>query len=176
MTDGIIERDGDRVTFRYERPLTQPVAMTWQAITDPAEITRWMGVGVEEFDLRPGGRIVMVHMGTHRVEDEVLAVDPPHRLEHTYFKQANPSAVVTWEVSEMGGGSRLTLTHALDMDDIRAVSTGQDVDPTTILARNGAGWHHLLDTIELRLRGEPIPDWPPEDRQSLQKHYTQLVP
>ncbi|RFU39246.1 hypothetical protein DZF91_23425 [Actinomadura logoneensis] len=176
MTDGTIERDGDQARFHYERRLDHPAAETWRIITTPAEIAQWMGVEVEEFDPRPGGRIVEVHMGTQRVEDKVLKAEPPHLLEHTYFQEMNPSAVVTWRVDEAGGGSRIDLTHVMSLADVRAASEGQDIDPIMILARNGAGWHHLLDMIEVRLRGEEVPEWTPDDRQALQKHYAELVP
>ncbi|MEV5570001.1 SRPBCC domain-containing protein [Spirillospora sp. NPDC052269] len=176
MTDGTIQRDGDRALFTYERRLDHPVAEVWRVITTPSEISQWMGVEVEEYDLRPDGKIVMVHMGTQRVEDRVIKVEPPHRLEHTYFNEMNPSAVVIWKLDEAGGGSTVTLTHSMDLGEVRAAAQGQEIDPVMVLARNGAGWHHLLDMIELRLRGERIPEWTEEDRKALQKHYAQLVP
>lgn len=177
MTDGTIEREGDQFTFRYERHLAHPVETVWKAITDPAELEQWMGARVE-LDLRPGGRLITYHQGDYRVEDRVLEVDPPHLLRHTYFEDVNPTAVVTWRCGEADGGSLLVVTHTLHMDDIRkateSVAAGDGL--MTILSRNGAGWHHLLDLIEKRLDGEPAPDWTPEDQQALRERYAALVP
>ncbi|RMI37653.1 hypothetical protein EBO15_35340 [Actinomadura harenae] len=178
--DGTIERDGDRALFRYERRYDHPVGDTWRVITTPSEISQWMGVDVEAFDLRPDGKIIMVHSSPKgaqmRVEDRVIEVEPPRRLEHTYFNEMNPSAVVIWKVDEAGGGSTITLTHTMDLGEVRAAAQGQDIDPVMVLARNGAGWHHLLDMIAVRLRGEEVPEWTEEDRKALQKHYVELVP
>lgn len=174
--DGTITLDGDQALFHYVRRTAHPVEQTWQILTTPSEIAQWMGVEVEEFDPRPDGKIVMVHMGTQRVEDRVIKADPPNLLQHTYFQEMNPTAVVTWKVDAGNGGSMITLTHVMSMTEIDTIASKQKVEPALMLARNGAGWHHLLDMIELRLRGQEIPEWTPEDRQALQKHYMKLVP
>ncbi|MGI5493097.1 SRPBCC domain-containing protein [Microtetraspora malaysiensis] len=175
MTDGIIERDGEQVVFRYERRLARPLDAAWHAVTDPAEIERWGGARTE-LDLRPGGQFVSHHQGGHRVEDRVLRAEPPHLFEHTYFKDVNPGAVVTWRLQEADTGSLLTFTHRLPMDDVRAAAEGIAAgdDPRTILARNGAGWHHVLDMLGAYLSGQSLP-WSPQEQQALQRHYATLI-
>ncbi|WP_067173728.1 SRPBCC domain-containing protein [Microtetraspora niveoalba] len=175
MTDGTIERHGEELTFRYERLLARPLDVVWRAVTDPAEIERWSGTGTE-LDLRPGGLLVSQHKGGHRVVDRVLRVEPPRLFEHTYFEDVNPSAVVTWRIDAAPTGALLVLTHRLRMDDIRAaaatIAAGDDL--TTILSRNAAGWHHILDLIESRLSGETL-DWSPRDQEALRQRYATLV-
>jgi len=154
MADGTVERDGDRVTFRYERRLRHPIDKVWRAITDPDELQRWSGMR-PELDLRVGGDYVTTHMETVRVVDKVLRVDPPHLFEHTFWVHVNPSATVRWDLSATDGGTLLVLRHSLTMDDVKnaAGTVGAGMSPLDILARNGAGWHHLLDLLTATLDG-----------------------
>lgn len=154
MDDGTVERHGDRVTFRYERTLKHPIEKVWRAITDPAELQRWSGMR-PELDLRVGGEYVTTHVNTVRVVDKVLRVDPPHVFEHTFWAHVNPSATVTWELSPTDGGTLLVLRHSLSMEDVKnaANTVAEGMSPLDILARNGAGWHHLLDLLAATLDG-----------------------
>ncbi|GAA3115484.1 uncharacterized protein YndB with AHSA1/START domain [Kribbella aluminosa] len=173
--DGTIERGADRVTFRYERRLTQPIESVWKAITDPAAIEQWTGMR-PELDLREGGSYVTRHQGDVRVVDRVLRLDPPRLFEHTFWEHVNPSAVVTWQLSPLEDqGCRLELTHVLSMDDVRAAMElgSSGVDPITVLSRNAAGWHHLLDRLQASL-GEAVRPRSTEERKALQDHYAEL--
>jgi uncharacterized protein YndB with AHSA1/START domain len=175
MRDGIIERSGDKVTFRYERTLAHPVERVWQAITDPAQAQMWWGNRVE-IDLRPGGDYITYHATGDRVVDRIVRLDPPTLLEHTFWFHVNPSALVTWRLRPDGGGCLLTLTHTLAMADVEAVaaSTGGAMAPGGILARNGAGWHHLLDAVADALGGHSAP-WPESERLALEDRYATQV-
>lgn len=176
MTDGAIQRTDEHVTFRYERRFAQPVDSVWHAITDPAAIQQWMGTQ-PEIELRQGGQYVTHHQGDHRVVDRVLRLEPPRLFEHTFFEYVNPSAVVTWQLSPVDeGGCLLALTHVLSMEDVHAAmsSVAAADDPITILSRNAAGWHHLLDLLQAHL-GEEIPTRSPDEQQALQQHYAELV-
>src|SRR5947209_17079796 len=108
-----------QVVFRYERELPHPIEKVWAAITDPSEIVRWSGMPME-IDLRPGGRYVSNHSSGDRVEDRIVRLEPPRLLEHTWWEEINPSALVTWELQESPGGAGcvLTLTHAVEEDDV----------------------------------------------------------
>ncbi|HEX3779111.1 MAG TPA: SRPBCC family protein [Pseudonocardiaceae bacterium] len=180
MTDGTVEQRDGRVTFRYERLLNHSVEAVWQAITDPEQLARWLGTR-PEIDLRPGGEYVTVHTSpdgatTHRVVDTVVRLEPPHLFEHTFWVQVNPSALVTWELTPVSERARLDLTHAVDLADLKAaagtVANGDDL--VTMLARNGAGWHRLLDKLTSVLDGTE-PAWSPAAQQALQQHYAALV-
>lgn len=176
MTNGTIERAGDRVTFRGERRVNQPLESVWRTITDPAEIQQWMGTR-PEIELRQGGQYVTHHQGDHRVVDRVLRVEPPRLFEHTFFKYVNPGAVVTWQLSPAPENAcSLTLTHVLTMDDVHGAMSGVAAgdDEITILSRNAAGWHQLLDLIEAHL-GEDVPPRSLDERLALQQHYAELL-
>lgn len=175
MTDGTIEQRDGRVTFRYQRLLNHPIERVWRAITDPAELSSWLGVKAE-LDLRVGGRYVLVHRSPdgsteQRVEDKVVRLEPPRLFEHTFWLELNPSALVTWELTPVEAGTRLDLTHALDLADIKAagqVAGGADI--VTIMSRNGAGWHRILDLLGADLDGTE----PPEDPDRQQRYAAML--
>lgn len=172
MSEGTVEQRDGRVTCRYERHFRHPIDVVWKAVTDPDELERWGGAR-PEIDLRPGGRYVTHHQGgSLRVEDRITRVEPPRLLEHTYFSHINPTALVTWELSPTEEGCRLVLTHSLDMDDLRAAAAtmfpGDDI--TTIVSRNAAGWHRLLDLLTGTLDGHGIP-WSEQHQKALQQRY-----
>ena len=176
MSDlGTIEQRDGRITFRYERRLRHPPEAVWQALTDPAEIERWTG-SRPELDPQPGGQYVTYHGTGDRVVDRILRIQPPRLLEHTFWVHVNPSAVVTWGISPIQGGCLLTLTHGLDLDDIRAAAAtiARGDDEATILSRNAAGWHRLLDRLEASLGGRAVP-WSPADQRALQQRYAALL-
>src|SRR5947209_12639395 len=109
MNDGLIEASDGHLIFHYERELPCSVDVVWRAITDPIENESWFG-GSMEIELQPGGQFVS-HQGGMRVVDRVVRIEPPTLLEHTFWVEINPSAVVTWELTppERDVSSRLPL-------------------------------------------------------------------
>lgn len=174
--DGTIDQRDGRVVFRYQRELRHPIDRVWRAITDPDELAQWLGTR-PELELRVGGLYVMIHTSpdgatVQRVEDRVVRVEPPRLFEHTFWRELNPSALVTWELTPSGDGTRLELTHELDRGDVESVA-GQD-SIVTIMSRNAAGWHRLLDRVTALLDGAGQP-WELAAHQDLQRHYAALV-
>lgn len=151
-----------RVTFRNERRFHHPIDVVWTAITDPKEIERWTGLR-PELDLRAGGQYVTYHGNGDRVVDRVVRVEPPRLFEHTFWVHLNPTALVTWEIQPIGEECVLILTHSLAIDDLREAEAklGLGDDGITILARNGAGWHRLLDRLGSLLDGQTA-EWSPD--------------
>lgn len=130
-----------------------------------------------KIELRQGGQYVTRHQGDHRVVDRVLRLEPPRLFEHTFFEYVNPSAVMTWQLSPRSASAcQLALTHILSMDDVHSAmnSVAAGNDPITILSRNAAGWHQLLDLIQTQL-GEEIPARSPDEQQALQQRYADLI-
>ena len=54
-----------------------------------------------------------------------------------------------------------------------AAAIGSPNDWPTMLARNGAGWHHLLDMLDAHLTGQSL-GWSGEIQQQLQERYAGL--
>lgn len=176
MTNGTVERTADHVTFSREHRFDRPIEAVWHAITVPAEVQRWMGTR-PEIERRQGGQYVIHHQGDHRVVDRVLRVEPPRLFEHTYFEHLNPGAVVTWALGPAhAGGCSLTLTHVLTTDDVRGALSGVAAgdDEITVLSRNAAGWHQLLDLLRTHL-GEDVPARSLDERLALQRRYAELL-
>ena len=177
MTDGTIEQRDGRVIFRYQRQLRHPIERVWRSITDPDELAHWLGTK-PELDLRVGGLYVMIHTSPDgakklRVEDKVVRLEPPHLFQHTFWLELNPSALVTWTLTPTDEGTRLDLTHELDLADMQSVA-GQE-SMVTIMSRNASGWHILLDRIAEALAGNESESWPKAAQQVLQERYATLL-
>jgi uncharacterized protein YndB with AHSA1/START domain len=175
VNEGTIEQRDEMITCRFERLLRHPVEVVWQAITEPGEIERWMGTR-PEIDLRLGGHYITHHGTGDRVVDRITRIEPPRLLEHTFWEQVNPSARVTWELSPAGDGCQLVLTHRLSLEDVRraaaTVAAGDDI--FTIISRNCAGWHHLLDMLAAALDGRSAP-WSDQDQKAWQERYAAML-
>jgi uncharacterized protein YndB with AHSA1/START domain/DNA-binding transcriptional ArsR family regulator len=90
----------------------------WEAITDDEMRRKYsFGVGVRS-DWAPGGRIETYHpSGVAIGEGEILEVEPPRRLVHSFVAvwsedvESEGASRVTWEIEPVGDSCRLTLTH-----------------------------------------------------------------
>lgn len=178
MTDGTIEQRDGRVSFRYQRELTHPIERVWRAITDADELAHWLGTK-PELELRVGGLYVLIHTSpdgtqSQRVEDRVVRLEPPHVFAHTFWAELNPSALVTWTLTPTGTGTRLDLTHELDITDMQAVAGQESI--VTMMSRNASGWHILLDRLSAEIDGEDVDQaWPKGTQQALQERYASLL-
>ena len=113
--------------------------------------------------------------------DRILRVEPPRLLEHTFWVHVNPDALVTWELRTVDRGCELVLTHSMSMDDV-SMDDGRAAASTvaagdhyrTILSRNGAGWHRLLDRLDAALRGT-TEAWTDQDQHALQARYAAML-
>jgi uncharacterized protein YndB with AHSA1/START domain len=106
----------------------------WDAITKPEWTNRYGYTGFAEYDLRPGRPYVVRANDDFKaaaaaqgypcpdvvVDGEVVEADPPHRLVVTWrmLMDADIAAEgftrVTYEIKELDGFCRLTLTHDLE--------------------------------------------------------------
>jgi uncharacterized protein YndB with AHSA1/START domain len=125
----LVERDG-RPALRFERRLRQPPERVWRALTERAELSAWHPTPFE-FEPRPGGRVRYTPpSGLEAWPDgEVLACEPPQLLSYTWGGDE-----LHWELAADHDGCLLRLTHVFD-DRLKA-------------ARDAAGWHLCLDSLE----------------------------
>jgi uncharacterized protein YndB with AHSA1/START domain len=135
-----------------ERIIDAPVELVWQMWTDPEEFAAWYGpmgaiVSVEKMDVRAGGaRSVSMTMETPGgpmkmtfVGEFVEAVENK-RLVYTEVMSGGPApghdpTEVRIELADLGGRTRLTLTHV----GIPAGSPGE------------AGWQMAMDKLVQQL-------------------------
>jgi uncharacterized protein YndB with AHSA1/START domain len=125
------------------RRLRQPVEKVWAALTIPERLAAWMGVEWlgEVGPLRVGAPFDYRFANTDmESRGRVLALEPPHVLEHSWFNNIPPGSVVRWSLERDGEGCVLTLTH----------SAGPPDDGP----RTAAGWTQILETLAASL-GEP---------------------
>jgi uncharacterized protein YndB with AHSA1/START domain len=125
------------------RRLRQPIEKVWAALTTPERLAAWMGVewlgGPEPLSV--GGRFDYRFSNTDiESRGTVLVLDPPRVLEHSWFENIPPAAVVRWALQPDGEGCVLTLT--------------QSAGPPEDGPRTAAGWTQLLESLAASL-GEP---------------------
>jgi uncharacterized protein YndB with AHSA1/START domain len=134
----------------------------WDAITKPDWTERYGYGGRGEFDLRPGGSYTgytsegMRSTGAPEigVDGEVLEVDPPHKLVHTFRMVMDPDMAaqgftrVTYDIEERKNGvSRVTLTHELEGAPQLALLMSGGLDDQGA----GGGWNWVLSGLKTLL-------------------------
>ena len=125
-----------------------PVQKVWDEITKTGSLQRPVYNTVLDVDLKPGGSLRYYSEDRKRVfvAGEVLEVDAPHKLRHTYIFTMKPDPVteVTWELEEVPEGCRVTITHAgwTDAKDAK---------------KHGAGWIEILGLLKSELETGDIP-------------------
>jgi uncharacterized protein YndB with AHSA1/START domain len=134
----------------------------WEAITSPEWTEKYGYRGIAEYDLRPGGKYLvkasphMQEMGMpgDLLDGEVIEADPPNRLVQTWHALWDQEVLdesptrVTWEIrQEMGGISRLTVTHELEGAPAHAAQVMSDAP----LEQGGGGWSWILSDLKTLL-------------------------
>jgi uncharacterized protein YndB with AHSA1/START domain len=155
--DGVLDEVDGRTVLRFERRFAHPVERVWDALTRPERLAEWTGAGEVELELVEGGRFhtrttgppevveaIIAEAGEEAlvVRNTVLRVEPPRLFEHTF---GAPDSVVRWELQPAGDGCLLRLTH-----------TEPAGFPAGDAPRDLAGWHTLLEQLELTLDGRPF--------------------
>ena len=141
MTNAAYSAANRRLTLT--RDYAHPIAEVWAAVSTPARIADWMGVEWL------GDKGAPLHQGAHfdyrfantdlDSRAHVLRFEPPHLLEHSWFENVPPPATVRWQLQDVAGGTRLTLTHFLP--------------PFEEAPRTGSGWTILMEQLAASLDG-----------------------
>ena len=133
-----IDKDGDTWALVLVRDLRHPPALVWKALTDPAQLREWAPFDADR-DLGAVGSANLTTVGAPKPlvsETKVKRADAPRVLEFEWG-----GGNLRWELSSLGGGTRLRLWHAINRNYI---------------AMGAAGWHISLDVLDRLLAGEPI--------------------
>lgn len=114
------------------RTFDAPRELVWDAFTKPEHIQRWLlgpdgwEMPICELDLRPGGkyRYGWAEAGTganpFELSGEIREVEAPERIVHTeQFMGEGPAAIVTLELTEEDGKTRMTTTMSYPSKEIR---------------------------------------------------------
>jgi uncharacterized protein YndB with AHSA1/START domain len=126
--------------IRLTRVFDAPRALVFEAMTRPEHIRRWWGcldegysVPVCEVDLRVGGKWRFVNRhpkGEAEFYGEYRDIAPPDRLVFTEIYAPYPDAesVVTTELSEENGKTRMTVTSSYPSREVRDIVLGTGME------------------------------------------------
>lgn len=150
--------------------IAAPPERVFEAITDPAQLSRWWGqgglyrIGERTADVRPGGKWWCSGEGADgtrfSVEGEYLEVDPPRRLVHTWIASymGTMTTTVYWDLVPQN-------VHGLHPSGPKKAGTGTLVKlrhegfagaPEACLS-HGDGWKRVFGWLERYLvEGETI--------------------
>lgn len=87
-----------------------PVARVYEVLTTPQHMERFMQGEGARADLRVGGDY-RFGWGESEGPMKILELKPRERLKTDWFHADDPPSVLTWELADSGGRTRLTLTH-----------------------------------------------------------------
>lgn len=145
-----------------------PVERVWEEITRTGRVQPALFNTALESDLVPGARLRYYSPDRERVFviGEVIEIDPPRRLVHTYrftmWKGGGPTRV-TWELEEEAGGCRVTVTHSGWTDAHEAPE------------KSGAGWREILSLLKRLLETGSLP-WTTRVKYRLMDAMSFLLP
>lgn len=126
-----------------------PMERVWAEITKTGRIQRALYNTILETDLTPGSRMRYYSPDKKRVFviGEVLEVVPPRRLVHTYMNTLHddPPTTVAWELENVEGGCRVTLTH------------GGWTQAHKTADKSAAGWKEILALLKSEVETGTIP-------------------
>jgi uncharacterized protein YndB with AHSA1/START domain len=118
-----------RPALRFERYLAHPVERVWRAVSEPAELGRWMPAAAdwtpklgEVFEL--GGQT-----------GQITELDPPHVIAWTFGAD-----LFRFALRAEGEGCALVFTHVLG--------------DAQLAAQTAAGWECYFDRFDAQLAGE----------------------
>ena len=108
---------------RVERVVTLPFtrAEVWAALTEPEQLSSWLGLAID-IELRPGGRVVVTGAAGERRLGLVENVEEPTRLAFRWWPDPRDTATagvvdpgrtrVEFELDEVGDGTRLRVAES----------------------------------------------------------------
>jgi uncharacterized protein YndB with AHSA1/START domain len=115
----------------------------WSAITEPARLARWL-VAVEG-DLRVGGEFTATFTSGWEGVGRVDVCEAPHRLEVTTWSDEDAPGIITADLSEEDGGTRLVIE--------------ENGLPLDVYFYHGSGWQTHIEDLAAYLAGRETSDW-----------------
>jgi uncharacterized protein YndB with AHSA1/START domain len=131
-------------TVMLDVELKSPIERVWRALTDPAQLSKWMMFEASDFKPVVGHRFQFrtAAMGGWNgiIDCEVLQVEAPRRLSYTWV--GGPQAMqvdttVVWTLTEGEGGTRLHLEQSGFPSELKQAIGG---------ARYG--WTRMLEQLQ----------------------------
>jgi uncharacterized protein YndB with AHSA1/START domain len=134
-----VRKEGETWTLVLVRDIAHPPAKVWKALTDPAHLREWAPFDSDR-NLGTVGAAKLTTIGAPTPlvsETTVTRAEAPSLLEFSWGGQD-----LRWQLQPReGGGTRLTLWHAINRG---------------FISMGAAGWHICFDVLERLLAGRPI--------------------
>jgi len=144
--DGTFFRKGDTFGVRLERILDHPIPTVWKALTDPAELAKWLAPATIK------GDAISLQLTGGTMGGKIIQWKENSVLEYDWYD----GSVVRWELLTEGPGRcRLVFTHS-------AVTQSQ-------LQGAATGWHYHMDILGLLLDGETLPQNPVQQWENISR-------
>jgi len=158
-------------TLRIKRLLPGSIDRVWAYLTESDLRRQWLASGTMEMqigapfelvwrndELENAGQRPEGFDAEHRLQSEVVELDPPHKLSYTFGNAGE----VMFELERAGDDVLLTLTH-------------RRLPSREMMTKVAAGWHAHLDVIEAKIAGQsPKAFW--ANWASLKSDYEQRIP
>jgi uncharacterized protein YndB with AHSA1/START domain len=98
-----------------EQTFDAPIEKVWEAVTDADQMRQWFFEPIETFEPRIGfqTRFTVEADGREYLHLwKITEVKPPHKIVYNWRYGGHPGdSFVTWELSDEGEGTKLTVTH-----------------------------------------------------------------
>jgi uncharacterized protein YndB with AHSA1/START domain len=154
-------------TITFRRESKHSPQRLWHAITDPGEVSKWMGYPAR-IDLRPGGDYHLDFSRPHEGDDAGELDGVIVRVQDTRFLAIVwGRSVLEWVIEPGSNGSRYTFTH----HGQEPPSEGDRHTDEGI----AAGWHAFLDAFAAYLDGASPPSKVPALHAQLEAAYRERV-
>jgi uncharacterized protein YndB with AHSA1/START domain len=142
------------LAVRYERRVDAPAARVWAAVTEPADLARWLGhVTIQD-------KAVTVRLCPDAPEGTgaVAYCHPAQMLEVDLEWPGLPPARLVAEIAELGPARAVVVLEYRGLPDDEA-------------AEESARWHLRMDALAAAATGEGAPAGPPEPPADLVAAY-----
>ena len=139
----------ENVAVEREIAIAASPETVWEFLVDPEKIVRWKGL-MATLDPRPGGAYRCQVLPSHVAAGEVVEIDPPRKLVHTWGWEGGElppgASTIEYELVPEGAGTRLKFTH-------------RDLPGREAADSHAQGWDHYFGRLAVAAAGgDPGPD------------------
>jgi uncharacterized protein YndB with AHSA1/START domain len=144
-----------RGNIRHETEIDAPASRVFEVLTNPDEINRWIATAAK-VSLEQGGDYCYgwIVDGVDAGAAKILDVVPDHRIsaQTPDFGPEYPPSVMTWELEENNGKTRVIFTHSgfADDADVTGIYSGWRAFLNWVrsIAEYGAGWQPPISLLK----------------------------